>query len=98
MTCMAKSKLEDLPPVYKCFKCMESFDSLPAWLKHREAVEHEYDNNSICERCGQIRIKVISTGKVPRGDKGPKVYCKNCVKAITAESKVGKETEEIPNE
>lgn len=95
---MAKLKLEDLPPVYKCFKCNEAFDSLPAWLKHREAVEHTHSNNSLCERCGQVRVKVESTGKVPRNDKGPKVYCKKCVKAIIAESKEGEETEEKPNE
>ena len=90
---MAKLELEDPAPIFKCFKCNESFDSLYAWKKHIEKVEHTSSNNSKCARCGQVWVKVESTGRVAVGDKGPKVYCKNCIKAITEEAEESEETE-----
>ena len=91
---MAKLKLEDAPPVYKCFKCNVAFDNLLEYKKHNAEIEHTHSNDSLCARCGHVRVRVESTGRVPTGDKGPKVYCKKCVKAIVSESKEGKETEE----
>jgi len=77
------------------FECNQSghdfkTDDLLKLKAHFAETAHTSTNNSLCTRCGGATKNLAqTTQKVPATDKGPKLFCKDCVKAIVAEAKDG---------
>ncbi len=76
--------------IFECNQDGHGFktESLLKFNEHLAEDAHRSHNNSMCGRCEQERVEGRTNQKVPVNAKGPKVYCKACLKAILEESQV----------
>jgi len=75
--------IEEVVTVRKCFTHDLQFDSKEGFEQHLREIEHEYDVNSICQRCNTgERIKKKFTIKLGEREKFPKTYCDSCLQDI----------------
>ncbi len=69
---------------FKCDQCDPSvtFEELMEWKQHLEDIAHESINSSICGKCHTERVYAKTTQKVGIREKGPQVFCDDCMKEI----------------
>lgn len=77
--------------MYMPFECNQDghdfkTDDLLKIKAHFAEIAHSSHNNSLCARCkGPTKKMAKTTQKVPATEKGPKLFCKECLEEIKKE-------------